>query len=56
MGSEALKGGGELISVYKAENQEIVGPIESITNEDVNKMLTSTKLPNRGYQISEIMI
>ena len=33
-----------------------MGPVESIINEDVNKMLRSPKLPNRGYQISEIMI
>ena len=44
------------IPAFKAGRQEIVGPVKSIRNEDVNKVLTSTKFPNRGYTISGIMI
>ena len=41
------------ISGYKAGSQDRGGPVESIRNEDVNKVLTSTKLPNRGIQLVE---
>ena len=44
------------ISAYKAGRQEVGGAVESIRNEDANKVLISTKLPNRGYTISGIMI
>lgn len=39
------------ISAYKAGSQEIGGPVESIRNQDANKVLTNTELPNRGIQL-----